>query len=190
MIVDCKYMVTPTLIYLLEMISAHSRNLLVILESNQDAFICFQAFTLAGSIFFVGCSSGGAVSRVVYNIAADNKDGAGTTFAKLPWIFRCRIFTFVESVHKKVNHCHQQLPWNKENQKLDWTGHKLLQTPAKIILWNTELMLWYAEAVEKKWILLKFVVFTLGVIRICSRELLSLGCTYRVDQKKLGSRKI
>ena len=141
------------------MISAHSRNLLVILESNQDAFICFQAFTLAGSIFFVGCSSGGAVSRVVYNIAADNKDGAGTTFAKLPWIFRCRIFTFVESVHKKVNHCHQQLPWNKENQKLDWTGHKLLQTPAKIILWNTELMLWYAEAVEKKWILLKFVVF-------------------------------
>ena len=66
------------------MINAHSRNLLVILESNQDAFICFQAFTLAGSIFFVGCSSGGAVSRVVYNIAADNKDGAGITFAKLP----------------------------------------------------------------------------------------------------------
>ena len=39
--------------------------------------------TLAGSIFFVGCSSGGAVSRVVYNIAADNKDGAGITFRLL-----------------------------------------------------------------------------------------------------------
>ena len=66
------------------MIRIHSRNLLVILESNQDVFICFQAFTLGGSIFFVGCSRGGAVSRVVYNIAADNKDGAGIMFAKIP----------------------------------------------------------------------------------------------------------
>ena len=37
--------------------------------------------TLAGSIFFVGCNSAGAVSRVVYNIAADNKNGAANMFS-------------------------------------------------------------------------------------------------------------
>ena len=98
--------------------------------------------------FFVGCSSGGAVSRVVYNIAADNKHGAGIMFAKIPWIFRWRILTIVKSLNKKSES-------KKRIQSWTVTGQKLLQTPAKIILWNTELVLcygWGCRSVEKKWI--------------------------------------